>query len=145
MPCQLAFPNKPFRQFPKTHYSSVPSFQHSLRGVGPTGRRPIGAKPVSSFVPPSLCSPISSPKRIGSSNFSMRSRLNDREFWNNGPLILKGSLSLADHMSTWLFPINHRASLPAPTSGPEAWKTENPKSSIFNIQYSIFNIQYSIT
>jgi hypothetical protein len=32
MVCQLDFPNNPFRQFPKTHYSSVPSFQHSNWG-----------------------------------------------------------------------------------------------------------------
>ena len=35
MVCQLDFPNNPFRQFPKTHYSSVPSFQHSNWGEAP--------------------------------------------------------------------------------------------------------------
>jgi hypothetical protein len=35
MLCQLDFPNKPFRQSPKTHYSSVPSFQHSNWGEAP--------------------------------------------------------------------------------------------------------------
>ena len=31
------------------HHSSTPSLQYSLRGVGPTGRRPIGVKPLSSI------------------------------------------------------------------------------------------------
>jgi hypothetical protein len=28
------------------HYSIIPLFHYSLRGVGPTGRRPIGAEPL---------------------------------------------------------------------------------------------------
>jgi len=35
MLCQLDLPNKPFRQFPKPHYSSVPSFQYSNWGEAP--------------------------------------------------------------------------------------------------------------
>jgi len=33
--------NQPFVLFHRGQYSIVPPFQHSLRGVGPTGRRPI--------------------------------------------------------------------------------------------------------
>ena len=35
MLCQLDFPNKTLRQFPRTHYSIVPSFQHSNWGEAP--------------------------------------------------------------------------------------------------------------
>ena len=37
MVCQLDFPNNPFRQFPKTHYSSpaLAGFQHSNWGEAP--------------------------------------------------------------------------------------------------------------
>jgi hypothetical protein len=36
----------PILLYPKTHYSIIPAFHHALRGAGPTGRRPIGAKPL---------------------------------------------------------------------------------------------------
>ncbi len=35
------FADEALIQFPRTHISIIPAFQHSLRGVGPTGRRPI--------------------------------------------------------------------------------------------------------
>ena len=55
MVCHLDFPKNPFRQFPKTHYSSVPSFQHSNWGVAPkfysytlSSLRPYSVSPIKS-------------------------------------------------------------------------------------------------
>ena len=48
----VPFPQTPFFSPSRRLYEPeaiIPVFQYSLRAVGPTGRRPIGAKPLSSY------------------------------------------------------------------------------------------------
>ena len=41
---KMNFATKTFPLYPKTHYSIIPSFQHSLRSACPADWRPVGTK-----------------------------------------------------------------------------------------------------